>query len=313
MVKGQYREKVESCYSSSNTRLMWRGLRTITDYKGKRCSAGEVPAPLPEELNSFYTRFENHTKPEVLLEQDNCPLQISRQTCKFFKKVNAPPPHWHRCPAGMCAGPPAVLPIHPRLHGPTRLCQVPRPHHRHRLFHRWRRVSLQSNKSNNLLLNVGKNKEMIVDWRGGHAPIHMEGTAVERVSCEDLSWSQHTDSETAAILFAVIPALYKCTIESVLAGSITVWYGSCPALECKALQRVVRSAQRITRTELPTIQDLYSQCCRRKAQRILSDLSHPRHRLFTLLPSGRWYRSIRTHTSRFRDSFYPQAIRLLNC
>lgn len=38
------REKVESCYSGSNTRHMWSGLRTITDYKGKGCSMGEVPA-----------------------------------------------------------------------------------------------------------------------------------------------------------------------------------------------------------------------------------------------------------------------------
>ncbi|KAJ8349109.1 hypothetical protein SKAU_G00276980 [Synaphobranchus kaupii] len=42
--KGQYREKVESCYSGSNARHMWRGLKTITDYKGKGCSVGEVPA-----------------------------------------------------------------------------------------------------------------------------------------------------------------------------------------------------------------------------------------------------------------------------
>ena len=40
---------------------------------------------------------------------------------------------------------------------------------------------------------------------------------------------------------------YRCTIESILAGCITAWYGNCSALNRKALQRVVRSAQRITR------------------------------------------------------------------
>jgi hypothetical protein len=39
---------------------------------------------------------------------------------------------------------------------------------------------------------------------------------------------------------------YRCTIESILAGCITAWYVNCSALNRIALQRVVRSAQRIT-------------------------------------------------------------------
>ena len=35
LAKRQYREKVESYYTGSNSRDMWSGLRTITDYKGK--------------------------------------------------------------------------------------------------------------------------------------------------------------------------------------------------------------------------------------------------------------------------------------
>jgi hypothetical protein len=38
--------------------------------------------------------------------------------------------------------------------------------------------------NNNLSLNVSKTKELIVDYRklgGGHAPIHSDGAAVERV------------------------------------------------------------------------------------------------------------------------------------
>ncbi len=41
------------------------------------------------------------------------------------------------------------------------------------------------------------------------------------------------------------------------------------------------------------------------------DSSHPSHRLLSLLPSGRRFRSIRSRTSRLRDSFFPQAIRLM--
>ncbi len=52
--------------------------------------------------------------------------------------------------------------------------------------------------------------------------------------------------------------------------------------------------------------------CTRKARRIIKDSSHPSHRLLSLLPSGRRLRSIRSRTSRLRDSFFPQAIRLMN-
>ncbi len=49
-----------------------------------------------------------------------------------------------------------------------------------------------------------------------------------------------------------------------------------------------------------------------KPRRIIKDSSHPSHRLLSLLPSGRRFRSIRSRTSRLRDSFFPQAIRLMN-
>ena len=111
----------------------------------------------------------------------------------------------------------------------------------------------------------------------------------------------------------ILTNFYRCTIESILTGGITTWFGNSTAQDRKTLQRVVKSAQRITRTALPSIQDLYSQRCRRKAKRIISDPSHPCHSLFSLLPSGRRYKSIRSRTSRYRDSFYPHAIRMLNC
>ncbi len=54
------------------------------------------------------------------------------------------------------------------------------------------------------------------------------------------------------------------------------------------------------------------QAVHEETRRIISDSSHPSHGLFSLLPSGRRLRSIRTRTSRLRDSFFPQTIRLLN-
>ncbi len=55
----------------------------------------------------------------------------------------------------------------------------------------------------------------------------------------------------------------------------------------------------------PSLQDIYNRRCIRKARRIINDSSHPSHRLFSLLPSWRRLGSIRSCTSRLRDSFFP--------
>ncbi len=62
----------------------------------------------------------------------------------------------------------------------------------------------------------------------------------------------------------------------------------------------------------PSLQDIYTRRCLRKARRIIKDSSHPSHSLLSLLPSGIRLRSIRSRTSRLRDSFFHQAIRLMN-
>ncbi len=49
--------------------------------------------------------------------------------------------------------------------------------------------------------------------------------------------------------------------------------------------------------ELPSLQDIYTRRCTRKARRIIKDSSHPSHSLLSLLPSGRRLRSIRSLTS----------------
>ena len=56
--KRQYRLKLELMFDNSDSRRMWQGLQTITDYKGKSSCVVPTKASLPEELNIFYARFE---------------------------------------------------------------------------------------------------------------------------------------------------------------------------------------------------------------------------------------------------------------
>jgi hypothetical protein len=107
----------------------------------------------------------------------------------------------------------------------------------------------------------------------------------------------------------ILNMFYSCTN---LTGCVTAWYSNCSASDHKALQRLVRTAQYITGAKLPAIQDLYTRRCQRKMLKIVKDSSHYSHRLFSLLPHGKWYWSAKSRSKRLLNSFYPQAIRLLN-
>ncbi|KAK1804699.1 hypothetical protein P4O66_003528 [Electrophorus voltai] len=195
-------------------------------------------------------------------------------------------------------------------------------------------------QENNLLLNVSKTKELIVDCskkqERHYQPVRTSGTTVERVDSfrylgvhisQDLSWSRHTNSlakkarqrlyhlrrlRDFRLPSKVLRNLYTCTIESILMGNITVWFGNSTKQDRQALQRVVRSAECITHTELPDLQTIYHKWCQTKARRIVKDPTHPNNRLFSLLRSGRRFRSLKTKTERLKRSFFPQAIRALN-
>ncbi len=93
---------------------------------------------------------------------------------------------------------------------------------------------------------------------------------------------------------------------------ISVWYGNSSNQDCKALQRVVRIAERISGSTLSSLQDIYLKRCKSRAAKIIKDSNHPGNRLFIFLPSGKRFRSMMTKTERLRRSFLPQAIRVLN-
>ena len=196
----------------------------------------------------------------------------------------------------------------------------------------------QNSQDNNLILNTDKTKELVVDFRKKRQiqhPISINGSAVERVHSikflgvhitRDLTWEEHTNQvvkKAQRRLFhlrrlkkfgvgpKILGAFFRGTTESILTGCITAWYGNCTAQSRKMLQRVVRTAERISGCELPSIQETYKARCVRKALRIIGDPSHPNQKLFELLPSGRRYQSLRAKTQRMTSSFFPQAVRLL--
>ena len=111
---------------------------------------------------------------------------------------------------------------------------------------------------------------------------------------------------------SVMTHFYRSVIESVLTFSLLVWYGNTTVQDRTRLERVVRQAARIIGSSLPPLSSLYPTRLLKKANKIIADPSHPAHHHISLLPSGRRYGSIRSRTSRFRDSTYLQVIRQLN-
>jgi hypothetical protein len=109
-------------------------------------------------------------------------------------------------------------------------------------------------QDNNLSLNVIKTKEMIVDYRNRrtwHTLILIDRAVVEQVErfkflgvhiTNKLTWSKHTKTVVKRArqnLFhlrrlkrlgkgpQILKRFYSFTIESILTGCITAWYGNC--------------------------------------------------------------------------------------
>ncbi len=137
---------------------------------------------------------------------------------------------------------------------------------------------------NNLELNTLKTVEMIVDFRRNPPalpPLTIMNSTVTAVESfrflgttisQDLKWDIHIDSivrkAQQRLYFLrqlrkfnlpqeLLKQFYSAIIESVLCTSITVWFSSATKSDLRRLRRVVRTAERIVGTTLPTLQELY--------------------------------------------------------
>ena len=175
--------------------------------------------------------------------------------------------------------------------------------------------------------------------QGPYAPISLHGTPVEIVSCfrflglqisNDLAWTHNMGAMLQKAHQCLYPlwCLRKCGISthwlmnfycgtrehSVRWCHCVVWqyHTVTPAQDRKAIQRVVRMAEKIIGCALPSIGEIFRSRCWLTASSIIQDHNHPGHPIVLPLWSGHWFHSIQTRTSRFKNSFYPQAVHLLN-
>ncbi len=92
--KRQYINKVEEQFNTNNTRSMWQGINNITGFKGNKPATVYISASLPDELNTFYARFEAdntaHTESApVAAAEEVSALSLSvADVTQSFKRVN---------------------------------------------------------------------------------------------------------------------------------------------------------------------------------------------------------------------------------
>ncbi len=104
---------------------------------------------------------------------------------------------------------------------------------------------------------------------------------------------------------AILKTFYSGAIESVLTQCISVWYNNATNQDCKALQRVVRLAERISGSTLPSLQDIYLKRCKSRGAKIIKDSNHPGNHHFCLLPSGKRFRSKMAKNWKTEEEFLP--------
>lgn len=135
-------------------------------------------------------------------------------------------------------------------------------------------------------------------------------------------WREYTPRKTYHELFqfqykcrqfyvfsAIQKSFYNATLQCNLTRDITTWYEKCCADDCKVLQRVERADEWITRSVLPSLQDIYTRLCRPRAANIFKDPTHPNNRL--LLCSGKHLNNIFFCGKRILQFAHRQTVVLL--
>lgn len=196
-------------------------------------------------------------------------------------------------------------------------------------------------KSNHLLLNISKTKELVVDFRRSRSPlqpISIDGVDVEVVGTykylgttldNKLDWSANIDSlyrkgqsrlyflrrlASFSICQKLMQMFYQSVVASVLFCAVVCWGGSIKKRDAERMNKLVRKAGSVLGSELESFTSVAERRTLNKLLTIMDNVHHPLHSAVIRQRStfsGRLL-SQTCSTDRFRRSFVPQAIRLYN-
>ena len=75
----------------------------------------------------------------------------------------------------------------------------------------------------------------------------------------------------------ILVNFYRSIIESILTGSIMVWFGNMTESDRNALSRVIRTARRLTGVDLPDLRDIFYCRVKSRFHKVITDPSQLLH------------------------------------
>lgn len=197
-------------------------------------------------------------------------------------------------------------------------------------------------RENFLHLNVSKTKELVWDFRRSRSrqaqPVTIGSMDVE-VS-EDYKYlgitidnqfrfSSHVQvqcKKASKRLYFVrtlvklnvkddlIISFFKTVISPVLMYACVAFFGLLSKQLKDELSRPNRVCRRMLKRQyvIDDNDSYYAECVASLTNKIMQDSTHPLHELYELLPSGRRYRVLYARTRRFKDTFLPVSVIMLN-
>jgi len=91
--KRAYTQRLENCYRENNTRRMWQGIQTVTNYRKNANNRTVIQDSfLPDNLNEFYARFDQNNRDipsKIAHKSEETALQVTHSpVLKALRKVN---------------------------------------------------------------------------------------------------------------------------------------------------------------------------------------------------------------------------------
>ena len=127
-----------------------------------------------------------------------------------------------------------------------------------------------------------------------------------------VSWF-HSRLRVHGVATNIMLLFYRANIESVIRYGITTWFGNLSVTLKSQLQSLVKRAGKIIGTQPPcSLQDIFDLTVRKQGLKITRDPSHILYDEYKLLPSGRRYMTLRCKLNRYKFSFVPLSIQVLN-
>ena len=144
-----------------------------------------------------------------------------------------------------------------------------------------------------------------------------------------MSWNTHVTSCCSKIhqrlhflrrlrLFGVsvniMLIFYRASIESILRYGIASWFGNLTVKYKSQITRLAKMSGKIMGMSSPpiTLHTIFEQAVVRQARNIISDPSHVLNPRYVLMRTGRRYRTPKCKYNRYKHSFVPLSIKLLN-